>query len=93
MVNKLQDNLTATIDQHNTYMMKRKEINDNREKLRSLKQAIRDKTATKEASHASFEETQTYRESNQKWHMGYLIFNVIMLLIIIGVAAYLTIKK
>lgn len=81
MVNKLQDNLTATIEQHNTYTAKQKEVEDNRDKLRQLKQSIKDETVMKDARKSSYNETHDYRESKSSWHTGYITLNVILLLI------------
>lgn len=81
MVNKLQDNLTATIEQHNIYIAKQKEVDENRAQLRLLKQSVKDETITRDARNASFNETQTYRETKTSWHYSYMAINIIILLI------------
>ena len=85
MVNKLQENLTATIEQHNTYIAKQKEIEANRDKLRELKQAIKDETVMRDARKSSYDETLDYRESKSSWHTGYITLNVVLLLINMGI--------
>jgi proline dehydrogenase len=90
LVNKLQDNLTATVEQHNIYMTKKKEVEDNRIKLRELKQAVKDGTITQSARQASYTETAELRSTNKQWHTGYAAINVILLLINLGIAVYLT---
>ena len=81
MVNKLQENLTATIEQHNIYTQKQKEVDTNRTQLRQLKQAVKDETVTRDARGASYTETQQYRNSKQIWHRGYLGINIVLLLV------------
>ncbi len=81
MVNKLQDNLTATIEQHNVYTAKLKEIEDNRDKLRELKRVVKDETTMRDARESSYGETQIYSDSKENWHTGYILINVALLLI------------
>lgn len=85
MVNKLQENLIATIEQHKTYTDKLNEIEDNRDKLRQLKQAVKDETVMRDARQSSYNETQDYRESKSSWHTGYITLNIILLLINIAI--------
>ena len=81
MVNKLQDNLTATIEQHNVYTAKLKEIDDNRDKLRELKRVVKEETTMRDARKSSYGETQNYSDSKGNWHTGYILINVVLLLI------------
>ena len=92
MVNKLQENLTATIEQHNVYTAKQKEIEDNRDKLREIKQAVKDETVMRDARKSSYDETQDYRESKSSWHTGYITLNVILLLINMGILVKLALQ-
>lgn len=81
MVNKLQENLTATIEQHNIYTAKLKEIEENKANLKLLKQAVKDETVTRNARESTYDDTVKSREYKQLWHRGYLIGNIILLLI------------
>ncbi len=86
MVNKLQENLTATIEQHNIYTAKLKEIEENRANLKLLKQSVKDETVTRRARESTYDDTLKSREGKELWHRGYLIGNIILLLLnILGI--------
>lgn len=86
MVNKLQENLTATIEQHNIYTAKLKEIEDNRANLKLLKQSVKDESVTSKARESTYDDTLKSRENKELWHRGYLIGNIILLLLnILGI--------
>jgi chromosome segregation ATPase len=86
MVNKLQENLTATIEQHNIYTAKLKEIEENRANLKLLKQSVKDESVTRRARESTYDDTLKSRENKELWHRGYLIGNIILLLLnILGI--------
>jgi hydroxymethylglutaryl-CoA reductase len=86
MINKLQENLTATIEQHNIYTAKLKEIEENRENLKLLKQAVKDEDVTSKARESTYNDTQESRKHKELWHRGYLIGNIVLLILnIIGI--------
>lgn len=81
MINKLQENLTATIEQHNIYTAKLKELEENRANLKLLKQSVNDEDVTRKARESTYVDTLKSREHKQLWHRGYLIGNIILLLL------------
>lgn len=81
MINKLQENLTATIEQHNIYTAKLKEIEENKSNLKLLKQAVKDEAVTSKARESTYDDTLKSRENKQLWHRGYLIGNIILLIL------------
>lgn len=86
MINKLQENLTATIEQHNIYTAKLKEIEENRANLKLLKQAVKDEDTTSRARESTYNDTYKVRERKELWQRGYLIGNIILLILnIIGI--------
>jgi chromosome segregation ATPase len=86
MVNKLQENLTATIEQHNIYTAKLKEIEENRANLKLLKQTVKDESVTRKARESTYDDTLKSRENKELWHRGYLIGNIVLLLLnILGI--------
>jgi chromosome segregation ATPase len=86
MVNKLQENLTATIEQHNIYTAKLKEIEENRANLKLLKQTVKDESVTRKARESTYDDTLKSRENKELWHHGYLIGNIVLLLLnILGI--------
>ena len=86
MVNKLQENLTATIEQHNIYTAKLKEVDENRANLKLLKQSVKDESVTRKARESTYDDTLKSREHKELWHRGYLIGNIVLLLLnILGI--------
>lgn len=86
MVNKLQENLTATIEQHNIYTAKLKELDENNANLKLLKQSVKDESVTRKARESTYDDTLKSREHKELWHRGYLIGNIILLLLnILGI--------
>lgn len=80
MVNKLQENLTATIEQHNIYTAKLKELDENRANLKLLKQSVKDKSVTSKARESTYDDTLKSRENKELWNRGNLIGNIVLLL-------------
>lgn len=81
MVNKLQENLTATIEQHNIYTAKLNELDENRANLKLLKQSVKDEYVTSKARESTYDDTLKSRETKELWHRGYLIGNILLLLL------------
>lgn len=81
MVNKLQENLTATIEQHNIYTAKLKELDENRANIKLLRQSVKDETVTHNARESTYNDTLKSREGHELWYRSYLIGNVVLLLL------------
>jgi hypothetical protein len=89
LVRQLQGGLDRLAEQYDTLKAKNKQYDDNYATIKDLKQAIKDREVELSAKTKSASATAELTDSTRTWHMVFLGLNITLILINIGILAYL----